>query len=116
MELSISLGLISLGYYLSNKDKKEAAESKSPVDNYYKLDNSKELEKKAAMASIKNREKTFIPSLEQPIKLPTHVKGNEIVSALSGNVLKNTDFKRRDDGKIFEPFFGKNITQQYFRT
>ena len=111
MELSISLGLISLGYYLSNKDKKEAAESKSPVDNYYKLDNSKELEKKAAMASIKNREKTFIPSLEQPIKLPTHVKGNEIVSALSGNVLKNTDFKRRDDGKIFEPFFGKNITQ-----
>ena len=114
LELYLSLGLITLGYYFSNQTEITKKSKETFLNNeYYQLDNSKQLEQQAAEAAIMNTESTFVPSLEQPVKLSNRIasNSNEIVSKLSGKTMDKTTFKTNDVGKIAEPFFGKNVTQ-----
>lgn len=110
-EILATIGLLGIGYLVTNKKKQETEKKETFMNNT--LSNVIDGEKVHAEVALKNNAKeNHIKSLEKPLEPnATDVKKNEVVSMLSGKVLSEKDFKTRNDGRIMEPFFGKNVTQ-----
>ena len=124
LELYLAIILLSGGFYLSNQHKnnniyeaKTIQNTKNIKDtketfvgnNYYSVQNARELESRAAVK--RNKEgyhvvKGFTKPAEE-----NKPNVNAVVSALTGETLTKDTFKTRSDGTVFEPFFGENITQ-----
>ena len=110
-EILATIGLLGIGYLITNKKKQEINDNQETFMNntLSQVIDGEKIEQEAAKKN--NSKKNFIPSTEKPIKPDYTEMSNEIVSSLSGEKLTKDQFKTRSDGQIMEPFFGKSVTQ-----
>jgi hypothetical protein len=113
-EILATMGLLGIGYLITNKKNQETETNKNKEtfmnNTLSNVIDGEKVETEAAL--INNAKENHIKSLEKPVKPnATDVKKNEVVSMLSGKVLTEKEFKTRNDGRVLEPFFGKNVTQ-----
>ena len=123
LELYLAITLFTFGIYLSNEKQHVKKKTKRIVNTkantketfvgkqYYNIQNAEHIEKKAnIIRGINPEEKTN--NIRNPLKQEIFSEDNNtIISKLTGQSITKEDFSKRDDGKILEPFFGKNITQ-----
>jgi hypothetical protein len=110
-EILATIGLLGIGYLVTNKKNQENEKKETFMNNTLsKVIDGEKIEAEAALAN--NSKENHIRSLEKPLPPnKTNVKTSEVVSMLSGKVISEKEFKTRNDGRVMEPFFGKNVTQ-----